>query len=159
MTPQDGFSVERLERAFPVELNALIAEALAEGDDFMSGLAEHARTADDLDAEEGRFVGWAADRLAGVASITADPYVTDGLTGRLRWIYVRPVFRGRGLGERLVRACLDYGSGRWQRIRLHTENPIAERIYLRFGFVALGGTSPRATHERSSGQAQRDGNG
>ncbi|MDP9468282.1 MAG: GNAT family N-acetyltransferase [Chloroflexota bacterium] len=62
----------------------------------------------------------------------------DPLAGGIRMLAVLPAFEGRGIGEALVRACLDRAraDGRL-RVYLHTTQwmEAAQRLYRRIGFV------------------------
>ena len=51
-----------------------------------------------------------------------------------------PDFRGRGIGERLLRATLDACRGKFERVALnvYSHNERAHRLYLRCGFVEEG---------------------
>lgn len=55
----------------------------------------------------------------------------------MKRLYVRPTFRGRRVGEHLIRSVLMAGHGMgYQRMRLDTlpSMPAAQRLYARFGF-------------------------
>jgi len=61
----------------------------------------------------------------------------DDQTAQLRILLVDPIARGRGLGQRLVRTCLDFArSAGYRRVMLWTNDPLvsARRIYLAEGF-------------------------
>jgi ribosomal protein S18 acetylase RimI-like enzyme len=83
-----------------------------------------------------------------MAVISADPFVDDATTGRLRFIYIRETARRQGLADRLVRDCLALASGRWRTLRLHTDNVVAARLYERYGFQPFA-SDPHATHTMS----------
>lgn len=125
-------------------------EARTTGHEFIDRLAEAWAARPFLDEGEGLFVAQDDGQLAATAAISADPVLTDGATGRLRFVYVREAFRGRGLAEALVRACLARAGRRWRRIELHTGNPVAARLYLRNGFVPLAEPG-RSTHRLDFG--------
>jgi GNAT superfamily N-acetyltransferase len=61
----------------------------------------------------------------------------DAQTAQLRLLLVDPAARGLGLGDRLVRTCLDFASrAGYRRLRLWTNDVLvaARRIYLAHGF-------------------------
>jgi N-acetylglutamate synthase-like GNAT family acetyltransferase len=80
----------------------------------------------------------------GSAVHARDPYQPDPDVGRLRHVYVDAALRSRGIGERLVRACLDRTGAHFRIIRLKTINPAAARLYERSGFGAVA--AERMTH-------------
>jgi len=58
-------------------------------------------------------------------------------TAQLRWLLVHPRFRGRGLGEMLMKEALDFSKEHgFTRIYLLTQDILedAARMYLKFGF-------------------------
>jgi DNA-binding MarR family transcriptional regulator/GNAT superfamily N-acetyltransferase len=71
--------------------------------------------------------------IAGSATVVR----LDDATAQLRIVYVEPWARGLGLGERLVRACMDFAAGAgYARMRLWTNDVLApaRRLYERLGF-------------------------
>ena len=65
-------------------------------------------------------------------------FLTDegGTVSRLRLLYVKPVFQGRGIGDALVSSCIAFArSVGYERITLwtHTILESASRIYARHG--------------------------
>jgi ribosomal protein S18 acetylase RimI-like enzyme len=88
---------------------------------------------------------WVAEEdgeLAGTVSYVPGPgrYAEwpDPLAGGIRMLAVLPSFQGRGIGEALVRACLDRARAEGQeRVYLHTTGwmETAQRLYRRLGFV------------------------
>ena len=78
---------------------------------------------------------WIGARDASGALIASARATGDG--ARVAWIYdviVRPDWRGRGLGEALVRLLLDHPAVRHARmVRLGTRD--AQPLYARMGFV------------------------
>jgi DNA-binding MarR family transcriptional regulator/GNAT superfamily N-acetyltransferase len=84
----------------------------------------------------GREQGWIAEidgEMAGSVLLTDEG---DGLS-RLRLLYVEPKFQGRGIGDALVSACLEFArSVGYRRMTLWTHSILesARRIYARHGF-------------------------
>lgn len=88
---------------------------------------------------------WVADvdgALAGTVSYVTGPgpYAEhdDPRAGSIRMLAVLPEFQGRGIGEALVRACLDRArADGQQRVFLHTTQWMdgAQRLYRRMGFA------------------------
>lgn len=85
---------------------------------------------------------WIAElggRRVGCIFCVADP--TREGTALLRILLVHPAGRGRDLGRRLVRTCLNFArDAGYQRVRLWTNHPLAaaRRIYLEQGFRLIG---------------------
>jgi DNA-binding MarR family transcriptional regulator/GNAT superfamily N-acetyltransferase len=84
----------------------------------------------------GREQGWIAEvdgEMAGSVLLTDEG---NGLS-RLRLLYVEPKFQGRGIGDALVSACLEFArSVGYARMMLWTHSILesARRIYARHGF-------------------------
>lgn len=133
----------------PEGLPRLLAEAAATGVAWMADFTADWHRGPFLDAGEGLFLVRLDDQPVAMAVISADPHVPDTDTGRLRYIYVAHAMRGRGLLRVLVDACLDRAASRWRRLRLHTDNPVAARIYESYGFVAVR-DEVRSTHVRGT---------
>ena len=83
------------------------------------------------------------DRILGTVTYAGQgsPYsehVSSAEDGSFRMLVVDPAVRGRGVGEALVRWCIDRarGSGvRWLRLSTLGAMAAAGRLYLRLGFV------------------------
>ena len=140
------FDQERL----PDEIDPLVVEARANGDDFVDGLIERWLSGENRFAGPGEalFMAWRSDggttQLCGLAGVGRDPYLNDPAIARLRHVYVGRAFRRQGIAEHLVLTCLAHADGHFPTIRLRTENPAAARIYERLGFAPVENES--ATH-------------
>ncbi|HWJ76390.1 MAG TPA: GNAT family N-acetyltransferase [Kaistia sp.] len=129
----------------PVALEALLQEAIATENEWAADFRPAWDARPFTGAGEALFLARDGAQLLAMAAISADPFVADNVTGRLRFIYVHTSARRRGLADRLVAACLARAAGTWQRLRLHTDNPVAARLYERYGFHPAAGEW-RATH-------------
>ncbi len=72
--------------------------------------------------------------IAGSATVVQ----VDDEMAKLRIVYVEPWARGRGIGERLVRECMDFARGAgYVRMKLWTNDVLhpARRLYERLGFL------------------------
>ena len=61
--------------------------------------------------------------------------------GMVWGVYVRQAFRGRGVGERLLRACIDWARAQGRvtlKLSVVVGNDAARRCYERVGFTAYG---------------------
>ena len=131
--------------SLPSSLPALIAEAVHSGYDWVSNLQEAWRQRPFIGQGEALFLALENLQVVAIAAITADTFVNDPAVGRLRFVYVREIARGRGIGEKLLDACLTLAKGNWRTLRLHTSNEVAARMYERRGFLPIAG-DPRVTH-------------
>ncbi len=75
-----------------------------------------------------------AGRLVGVCGLNVDPYASHERTGRVRHLYVLSAFRRRGVGQQLVLRVIQAAHGRFDELRLRTDNPVAARLYETLGF-------------------------
>jgi GNAT superfamily N-acetyltransferase len=77
-------------------------------------------------------------RWAGSATV-----LDEGEAAHIVGVYLRPEYRGTGLAESLFRAMEGWASGRPYVVRMllhvHEENPRAEALYRRIGYVRTGG--------------------
>ena len=119
-------------------LDVLIAEAGAEGFDFLDRLTEDWATGTyRFDGEhEGLFGVYCGTELVAVGALSVDPFAGRADTGRLRRIFVRKAWRGQGIGEGLVRALMGEASKGYAMVRLRAETPYAAGLYERHGICA-----------------------
>ncbi len=129
----------------PSAIDTLLDEALATDHEWVAEFRPAWQAHPFIGDGEALLLAWEGEDLLAMAAISADPFVADGTTGRLRFIYVRSAARRRGIAELLVDQCLTRAHGHWQRLRLHTDNPVAARLYGRYGFQAAP-DEVRATH-------------
>ena len=140
----EHLDLARLTPATWREYRAIRLAALAEAPSaFGSMLAEARRLrAADWRARLAQRVQFVV-RHRGAAVGTVAGLVEDG--AELVSLWVHPAWRGRGVGDRLMQAVLD-----WARQEGHTEvrlwvtadNEPAERLYARHGFVRTGQSQP-----------------
>ena len=97
-------------------------------------------------AGEAMFEARAGVQLAGICGLNRDPYTTMPGCGRVRHLYVDPVFRRRGIGRALVTRVLAAGPPAFVRVRLRTDRAEADAFYRTLGFCVVDGT-PDVTHE------------
>ena len=105
-TSDDPLDLEPVLDTLPAGLDALRAEALAEGFRQVERLAgdwEAGTTRFDRDGEA-LFAARLNGVLVGIGGLTIEPVVPGAL--RMRRFYVRPAFRRIGVGRRLVTALL-----------------------------------------------------
>jgi GNAT superfamily N-acetyltransferase len=133
------------ELELPEGLEMLVSEAVVSGHAWAANFHAAWRSRPFTNVGEALLLASSGTNLLGMAALTADPFVEDATTGRLRFIYVRHTARRQGVAERLVRDCLALARGRWRTLRLQTDNAFAARLYERHGFRPSA-SDPRATH-------------
>lgn len=82
-------------------------------------------------------VAWLAELLVGCATVAPDPEAGPGWF-RLRGMATAPEARGIGLGDALLRACLDHAVAQGAPAVWCTARTSAAGFYLKAGFVADG---------------------
>jgi GNAT superfamily N-acetyltransferase len=139
--------IERLHALPAGLLDALIEDSERAGLPLVRRLAdEWASGANRFDGPgEALFGARVEGRLVGVGGLSVDPYLADPGVGRVRHLYVRSDVRRRGVGRRLMAAILGTARGRFDTVRLSTQNPAAARLYEGLGFRPSADT-PRCTH-------------
>ncbi|MFB4298930.1 GNAT family N-acetyltransferase [Actinomadura sp. NTSP31] len=91
-----------------------------------------------------------AETADGPSSLVAVIPGEDG-TAELVGMWVAPAARGRGVGDLLVRAALEWTTGRGLpelRLWVVEGNRRAERLYSRHGFTRTGATQPHRPGEK-----------
>lgn len=128
--------IERLTKASPDLFDALVAESERVGYRFVRRLAdEWASGANRFDRPgEALFAARMDGRLIGACGLNVDPYMPGLGVGRVRHLYVLADYRRLGVGRRLVEQVLDAARGRFEWLRLSTQNPAAARLYEQLGF-------------------------
>jgi GNAT superfamily N-acetyltransferase len=128
--------IERLTEASADLFDALVAESESAGYRFVRRLAdEWASGANRFDRPgEALFAAWMNGRLIGACGLNVDPYTPAPGVGRVRHLYVLTDCRRSGIGRRLVEQVLGAARGRFDRLRLSTQNPAAAQLYERLGF-------------------------
>jgi len=143
-----GHDIVRWESAdLPEIARPLVAEAIAGGYAWMGAFESEWQKRPFVEAGEGLFLVTENGEALGMAAIRRDPRAEDIVTGRLCFIFVSGRARKRGVAEALVTACLRQGDTRWQRVTLHTDNPVAAALYGRHGFAPVSGGT-QTTHQR-----------
>jgi ribosomal protein S18 acetylase RimI-like enzyme len=86
------------------------------------------------------FGAFEGDALIGVAGFAVQAGAKHAHKGLLWGMYVRPDFRGSGIGRRLVERGVDHARGRVELIQLVviSENLAARRLYRGLGFEEYG---------------------
>ena len=127
-------------------LEVLGREAGEEGFDFIQSLLEEWATARNRFDGPGEVLCGHVDHdlLMAVGGLTCDPFAGRPDMGRIRKVYVRPAWRGKGIGAALVTHLVAQARAHFHCVRLRAENAGAARLYERIGFVAVDDAN--ATH-------------
>jgi GNAT superfamily N-acetyltransferase len=139
--------IERL-HDLPVDgLDGLLAESEQAGIRFVRRLVEEwGSGANRFDRPgEALFGARVGGQWVGVCGLNIDPYAAEERVGRVRHLYVLLSFRRLGVGRRLVAEVVEAARGRFDALRLRTNNPPAARFYERLGF-GPSGAAGHSTH-------------
>jgi GNAT superfamily N-acetyltransferase len=135
-------AIERLIDPAPGSFDALVAESERAGYRFVRRLAEEWTSgANRFDRPgEALFAALIDGRVIGICGLNVDPYTTGGV-GRVRHLYVLSAYRRLGVGRRLVARVVEAAKGRFDTLRLSTQNPAAAKLYERLGFDRRAGAT------------------
>lgn len=149
MSVEDRLAIERLIDPAPGAFDALVVESEQAGHRFVRRLAEEwASGANRFDRPgEALFAALLDGRVVGICGLNVDPYTTTPGVGRVRHLYVLVAYRRLGIGRRLVDRVVEAAQGRFDRLRLRTQNPAAALLYERLGFDRRAGATDH-THLR-----------
>lgn len=135
--------------ALPEDAAELAAAAQAEGFRFVARLVREYATGENAFAAPGEalFEVRSDGRLVAIGGLNLDPYRPEGSVGRLRRLFVRPAFRGCGIGRALVQALEARAADTFDELRLFTDSERAARFYEQLGYAPLPGC-PEASHAK-----------
>lgn len=138
-------SIQRIELPVP-GIEILQSEAREEGYDFIETLVEEWASAKNRFHAQGEALCGYLDQglLVAVGGLNCDPFASRPDIGRIRRVYVRHAWRGKGIGRALVTALVDEARSHFSCVRLRAENADAARLYESLGFAPIA--SPDATH-------------
>jgi ribosomal protein S18 acetylase RimI-like enzyme len=91
--------------------------------------------------ESATFIAWDQETAAGMAGFFSGRSSKTSHQGHIWGVYVRPAYRGRGLGGDLVRRCLDWARENGSKmvyIAAASNNTAAIGCYERCGFSVYG---------------------
>lgn len=127
-------------------IEQLRAEALAAGFNFIETLVTEFESGKNRFDAPGEVLCGHLDQgqLVAVGGLNLDPFAGRPDVGRIRRVYVRTAWRGRGIGRALVTSLVEEARKSFSCVRLRAENADAARLYERIGFVP--DASPDATH-------------
>jgi GNAT superfamily N-acetyltransferase len=145
VTPETRIELRRIALPLP-GLDALIAESLAQGFQFLTTLEREWQTGENRFSApgEGLFGGFGGAELVAIGGLNRDPFLGDPAVGRIRRVYVRTASRRLGVGTQLVERLLDEGRQHFRSVRLRAVTPDAARLYETLGFRPIA--DPHATH-------------
>jgi GNAT superfamily N-acetyltransferase len=117
-------------------LGALITESETHGVRFVRRLADEWTSGANRFDQPGEvlFIARIDGDVVGVCGLNVDPYAGDQNVGRVRHLYVRVSHRRLGVGQRLVIEVIQAARGRFDDLRLRTENPGAAQLFEALGF-------------------------
>jgi len=130
--------IERLDDLMPRHVDGLLADGERAGsrivhrlvDEWANGVNRFDRPGEVL------FGAWVDRRLIGICGLNIDPYAGDDRIGRVRHLYVSSGCRRHGVGRQLVAHLVRTARGRFDVLRLRTNDPAAARLYEAVGFDA-----------------------
>lgn len=127
-------------------IQELREKSLAEGFSMLRRLQDHWRDGSNTFSKPGEaFFGvFEGASLAGVGGLNVDPYLAGSGSGRVRHVYVAPLFRRHGVGRLLLEAIVARARGEFAVLNLRAPDA-AHAFYEALGFKPVEGDQ-FATH-------------
>ena len=72
--------------------------------------------------------------LVAIGGLNREPFAGRPDVGRIRRVYVRPAWRNRGIGNKLIQTLVRDARSSFGSLHLRTENPAAAALCERIGF-------------------------
>ena len=126
----------RMEQLPLADLRPLLEESRAQGFEFLNRLWQEYQDGSNrfLQSGEALFGVYHDQHLIAIGGLNRDPYLDDGDTGRVRHVYVLAIWRGRGVGRKLVERIIDEAKFHYRRLTLRTMRAEASAFYRALGF-------------------------
>jgi RimJ/RimL family protein N-acetyltransferase len=93
------------------------------------------------DGSELIVLAWGGEQLAGMLGVVAPNSGKLAHVGTIWGVYVRPPFRGRAIGQQMLRAAIDWARARplaTLKLSVVAGNDIAKKCYEQAGFAVYG---------------------
>jgi len=135
----EAFAALRIEavRDYPLAFTADYAETAGRAPKFWQEQA--ARSGGE--GTELILLAWAGEQLAGMLGVIAPKFGKLAHVGTIWGVYVRPPFRGRAIGQQLLRAAIDWARAKplvTLKLSVVVGNEVAKKCYEQAGFEMYG---------------------
>lgn len=117
------------------DLSSLLDDSITDGHRHIQRLISDYKIGENKFKKSGEslFIALLGNTIIGICGLNQCPY--NGLTyGRIRRLYVKKSYRRSGIGRMLVEAVIRMANGKFEKLILRTDNPIAGRFYESLGF-------------------------
>lgn len=120
------------------DLSSLEKDSNMDGHRHISRLIDEYKSGKNRFSKPGEalFIATEDQTIVGVCGINQDPY-NDQRIGRLRRLYVLREFRRYGIGRMLVESVIKNSKGKFEKLILRTDNPVACEFYKSLGFKEI----------------------
>src|SRR5690606_16545365 len=123
------------------DITTILESSLSEGYRFIRRLIEEYKNGTNRFDKKGEIllIIELEKQVIGIGGLNIDPYLNEEQVGRIRHIYIDPKHRGKRIGKQLVELLVEESSKDFKKLRLLTENPIADQLYQKVGFKKVEG--------------------
>lgn len=117
-------------------LHSLLKESVEEGYDFIQKLWDEYDSGKSTFSEPGAALLGILEneQLIAISGVHRDPYLQSPTVGRIRHVYVLPVYRRHGIGALLVQALIQHASSQFTILTLRTQTEHGKSFYKSLGF-------------------------
>jgi ribosomal protein S18 acetylase RimI-like enzyme len=131
----DNIQIKQVFDLTPFDISFLLGDSILDGhrhiqrliDDYISGKNKFMKPGESL------FIALLGNNIIGICGLNQYPY-NDSTYGRIRRLYVLKSYRESGIGRMLVEAVIKQANGKFEKLILRTDNPIASKFYESLGF-------------------------
>ena len=131
----DHIQIQHVPDLLPLDISFLLNDSILDGHrhiqrlmgDYKSGRNRFTKPGESL------FIALLSNKAVGICGLNQDPY-NGSAYGRIRRLYVMKNHRESGIGRTLVEAVIKQANGKFEKLVLRTNNPIAGKFYESLGF-------------------------
>jgi len=127
--------IQQIPDLSPSDISFLLNDSILDGHNHIQRLVDDYVTGKNrfMKPGESLFIALLGNKIVGICGLNQYPYYNPTY-GRIRRLYVLKTYRQSGIGRMLVEAVIRQANGKFEKLILRTDNPVASKFYESLGF-------------------------